>query len=322
MMRTPPFWYQPKQSWQSVCLRPASWLFALGAKLRAGKPVRLPVPLIAVGNATAGGSGKTPIALALHDLLAQAQPDRKIWFLSRGTGGTANKTPTIVQPSGSARLFGDEPLLLAQSAPTVIARNRGAGALYAAENGANLIIMDDGLQNKTIAPDVRLLVVDGSKGFGNFYIIPAGPLRENAHSAIKRADAVIIVGSDLCGIRSQIPAGKPVIMAERRPAMPLPDPTLRYYLFSGIAHPERFLQTAREAQLNVAGFKGFPDHHAFSQSELKDLMDAANQCGAHLLTTEKDAKRLPAGFPAHALKIRAEFDAPDTLLTLINKAIA
>lgn len=318
MMKTPTFWYDRTQRWQSWLLRPVAWLFRLAAFLRPGRPVKLLVPLIAIGNATAGGSGKTPLALALYALLAQAYPDKQIWFLSRGTGSRF-RDPTRVDVNGTAADFGDEPMLLAQAGPTVIARHRGKGARYAAEQGADLILMDDGLQNKTVAPDIRLLAVDGGKGFGNGHILPAGPLREPVSRALSRADAVLLVDHDQTGLRQVISNRKPVLQAWRRPASPMPDPTLRYFAFTGIAHPDSFLATIRNAQLNVAGFKPFPDHHAFSRRELQDLMDTADQAGAHLLTTEKDAMRLPANFPVHVLRIRAEFDSPASLLAIIDR---
>jgi tetraacyldisaccharide 4'-kinase len=320
MPRTPSFWYRPKPGLVALALLPVTAIYRAIAKNRRGHAVKLPCPLIAIGNVTAGGSGKTPLAIALRNLVAQAYPDKRIWFLSRGTGGKI-KGPVLVPADGDAADYGDEPLLLAKHASTFISRNRGAGAQLAAEQGAELIVMDDGLQNPTVKPDLSLVIVDGEKGFGNGLTIPSGPLREPLKPRLEKADAVIIVDADTSNIRSQLPDGITVLQAWRRPIMPLPDNTQTYIFFSGIAHPQRALRTARDAGLKIIDFRPYPDHYAYSTKDMADLVVAAATRQAKLLTTEKDMARLPADFPASVLKIKVEFDAPAAVLQLVSRVL-
>ena len=160
-------------------------------KARRATPYDPQLPVICVGNLTAGGSGKTPVAIAIAEIL-RARGHRP-FFLTRGYGGSTSG-PALASRGHSAAVMGDEALLLARTAPTIVARDRAAGARLAKEKGASVLVMDDGHQNFTLRKTLSLVVVDAASGFGNGFQIPAGPLRESVAQGLARADAVVLVG--------------------------------------------------------------------------------------------------------------------------------
>ncbi|HRC26119.1 MAG TPA: tetraacyldisaccharide 4'-kinase, partial [Alphaproteobacteria bacterium] len=217
-------------------------------------------------NLTAGGSGKTPLALALHDLLREDIPARATFFLTRGYGG-AQSGPLRVDPARhDFRAVGDEALLLARRAPTIVARDRVAGAALARENGAGLLILDDGFQSRALARDLQILVIDGAAGLGNGRLLPAGPLREPPAPAFARADAVVIVGPDARGVRTLLPAGKPVFEAFVKPVR-APDPAHRWIAFAGLGRPGKFRETLEDMGIRPLQFMPFPDHHPYTDRD-------------------------------------------------------
>ena len=214
-MRAPGFWQ--KDGLLPRLLAPASLCFAAGGWLRRrlASPQHVEAQVICVGNLVAGGAGKTPVAVAIGErLLARGAT---VHFLSRGYGGR-ERGPLRVEPDrhGAADV-GDEPLLLARTAPTWIARDRAAGAAAAVTAGAGVIVMDDGFQNHTLRKDLSLLVVDGGYGFGNKRVMPAGPLREPLASGLGRADAVVLIGTDQCGVEAMLPPSLPLLRAVLAP---------------------------------------------------------------------------------------------------------
>jgi tetraacyldisaccharide 4'-kinase len=317
-MKTPSFWRT--KNILSTALLPFSWLYALGVWLRnfEAKPQTLPVPVICIGNLTAGGSGKTPTAIAIGERLKSKNINA--YFLSRGYGGSL-PGPVLVNPHiHSAREVGDEPLLLARSLPTVIAKDRLAGAMFAIHQGAPAIIMDDGFQNPAIAKTLSLLVIDGHYVFGNGRLLPAGPLRETPASGLARADAAIVVG----GQAPVLPASLPVIRAHIEPAefaKSLAGKTV--FAFCGMAFPEKFFATLESLGAHIAGRKTFADHYLYSSHDLKALTAAAKRHHAMLVTTAKDAARLHADWRAlvTVVDISLNFDKPDVLDTLLTKAL-
>ena len=193
-MRTPDFWYQPP-GFLSSLLWPLGWLYGKIGKIifRLKTQKRFQVPVISVGNIVSGGAGKTPTAIALLHLLESQ--GFKVHFVTRGYGGQEQGPlavdPTFHKPSD----VGDEALLLAQHAPTWVAKKRACGVEKAIENGAQLIILDDGHQTTGVYKDVSFVVIDQLQGFGNGCVIPAGPLRESLSEGLKRADGVIEIVS-------------------------------------------------------------------------------------------------------------------------------
>jgi len=318
-MQAPGFWR--RGGMPAVLLAPAGALYALAGRLsrRLARPARAACPVICVGNLLAGGTGKTPAALALAERLGAL--GRRPVFLTRGYGGVA-RGPLLVDPARhGAREVGDEPLLLAAAAPTVVARDRAAGAVLAAAQG-DVIVMDDGFQNPRLAKDLSLLVFDGGVGLGNGRCIPAGPLREGLAAGLARADACLLIGEDATGLAPRL-AGRPLLRAGLEPL----DRALagrRVLAFAGIGRPEKFFATLRALGAELAACRGFPDHHVYRPAELAALRAEAAAAGARLVTTEKDLARLP---PAErrdvtALAVRLVFADRDALDRLLQGALA
>ncbi|HEX4506826.1 MAG TPA: tetraacyldisaccharide 4'-kinase [Alphaproteobacteria bacterium] len=288
-MKSPAFWQDPGAPLGRL-LAPLGWAYAgtTAWRLAHGRPWTAPVPVICVGNLTAGGAGKTPIVRDLARRLKAA--GWNVGILSRGYGGTEHG-PLRVDPAlHGADAIGDEPLLLARDAPCWIARDRAAGAKTMADKGVEVILMDDGLQNPSLAKDLSIIVADGATGFGNGRAIPAGPLRETIEAGIRRADALIVTGDDKCGLLEEFsPEIKTlqtaVTVRENLPAGPL-------LAFAGIGRPGKFRATLTEAGADIAAFQAFADHHAYSATELAALAERARALGAELVTTEKDWVRL------------------------------
>jgi tetraacyldisaccharide 4'-kinase len=253
------------------------------------------VPVICIGNLTAGGTGKTPAALVVAQLLAAA--GRKPFVLSRGYGGALAGPVQVDQARHRAQDVGDEPLLLARVAPTIVSRDRLAGAEFARAAGADVIVMDDGLQNPSLAKDLSVVVVDGGRGVGNGLSIPAGPLRAPFKRQLDRAQAVLVIGEG--------DAAEPVVAAARDRALAIfrgrlePDPQevakLRarpVLAFAGIGNPEKFYATLREAGIDVRVRRSFADHHRYRRSEARELIRTCEREGLVPVTTEKDRVRL------------------------------
>ena len=291
-MRAPDFWYKPELRLCAAALSPFGALYEVGGRFRFAitRPYVAPVPVICVGNATAGGTGKTPFAITLaHGLSAIGYAPH---IVTRGYGGIL-KGPTRVDPHHhTARQVGDEPLLLAAVAPVWIAKDRRAGVEEAIRAGADIIVMDDGLQNPSVAKTVSLVLIDGEQGVGNGRVMPAGPLRETLKSCLERADALVIMGKASERTRGQIENWKgPLFQASLEPdrSAPLAGP---YIAFAGIARPEKFFATLDRLGVRLVERMAFADHHNFSLSEIERLMDRARSRGAKLITTAKDAVRL------------------------------
>jgi len=274
----------------SLLLAPLGCLYdAAGAARHAlAHPDRAPVPVICVGNLVAGGAGKTPIVADLaRRLVARGVA---VHILSRGYGGTL-PGPVRVDPARhDAAAVGDEPMILAREAPTWVARDRAAGARAAAAAGAQAIVMDDGLQNPTLAKDLSLVVFDGGYGFGNRRVMPAGPLRESIAHGLARADAAVMLGADQTGAAALLGA---ILLLEAEPLPAATDLAGRaFVLFAGIGRPQKFFDHFAKTGAQVVTTRGFPDHHRYSEAELMALADTAKQANATLMTTEKDWVRL------------------------------
>jgi len=292
-VRAPEFWSRPGPL--PALLSPLALTYAAAGRLRwaLARPRRASVPVLCVGNAVAGGAGKTPTVQALCRRLRAA--GRQPHVLSRGYGGRA-RGPLRVDPEAhAAGEVGDEALLLARETPTWIARDRPAGAAAAAAAGADIVVMDDGFQNPSLVKDLSLLVVDGGYGFGNGQVMPAGPLREPWPQALARADAVVLVGVDRHALGPRLEGRAPVLRASLRPtpaAAALAG--CRVVAFAGIGWPEKFFATLEEMGCTVVARRPFADHHRYRPEEIMAICEQASDAGAEPVTTEKDAMRLPA----------------------------
>ena len=310
-MRAPEFWQRCGPA--ALLLAPLGALYGASVawKARHAKPYRAAARVICVGNLTAGGSGKTPVALALGARLKAR--GESVFFLTRGYGGT-EPGPARVRPDGNAARMGDEALLLARTAPTIVARNRAEGAAHAAALGANTIVMDDGHQNFTLDKDLSIVVVDGESGFGNGRMIPAGPLREPVAQGLSRADAVVIMGNgdpDLGDYKGPVLRARLVAEGDAFRGR-------RVFAFAGIGRPAKFLSSLKEAGAIVTGTRFFADHHAYRDGEIAALKARAGD--AELVTTEKDLVRLNATDRAGtaALPVRVRFDDEAALNRLLD----
>jgi tetraacyldisaccharide 4'-kinase len=320
MMREPAFWWR-EAGIAARLLAPLAAVYGLVAQARLnGSGNRVAAPVVCIGNLTVGGAGKTPAAIATAQMLKAA--DELPLFLTRGYGG-ALAGPIEVDPARhTAAKVGDEPLLLAHVAPTVVARRRLAGAALA--GSASVIVMDDGFQNPALRKDLSLLVVDERRGIGNGRVIPAGPLRAPLDSQLAHAHALILVGR---------PARADAVAAQARK---LNLPILRAHLqtekrfidalgrgrvlaFAGIGAPDKFFATLTEAGVTVAKTRSFPDHHRFSRAQARALCEEADRDGLILVTTEKDFVRL-RGDPAVA-ELAAQVHAVPVALTFEDQAM-
>ncbi len=300
MMRTPPFWYRTSEREDRLAatvLSPAGFVYgwALRKRFDFYYPVPLAKPVICVGNMVAGGAGKTPVVMSLVGLLQEAGYNPHI--LTRGYGG-AEGGPLQVSPGRDTPAdVGDESLLLVEKAPTWVSANRPLGAQAAIDSGASLIIMDDGFQNPSIHKDFALVVIDGAVGFGNGKIFPAGPLREEIAFGFSRAHAAVIVGEDKAGVAATVKkyADIPIFNATLKPDAGNPDLFgKQVFAFAGIGRPEKFRASLIAAGAMIEGWGSYPDHFAYVEDDLKELVAAAEAKNAIIVTTAKDHVRLPA----------------------------
>jgi len=296
-MREPAFWWR-KAGLASGLLAPVAVCYgAIAARRMMRQGARAGSPVLCVGNFTLGGAGKTPTAMMLAKML-QAAGERP-FCLSRGYGGSLAGPKTVDAHADTAAQVGDEALLLARVAPTIVARDRVVGAKAALTDGASVVIMDDGLQNASLVKDFTLAVVDGRRGIGNARVFPAGPLRAPLATQLARTDALLVVG-DGDGARdvAAAAAGLPVFHARLRPdAAAITALKARQVLaFAGIGNPDKFFAATAAAGIVVAERRAFPDHHRFTAEEAAELIMQAEHGGLALLTTEKDRARM-AGEP-------------------------
>jgi tetraacyldisaccharide 4'-kinase len=280
----------------------ASALSPLGAiygnmaerKMAGVTPYRSRLPVICIGNFTAGGGGKTPTAIAVAKVLKEA--GERPCFLTRGYGGKA-QGPVLVAKGQNAAEVGDETLLLQAHAPTVVSADRAAGARQIEGTDATVIIMDDGFQNPGLAKDFNLIVVDAATGLGNGLVMPAGPLRSPLAKQMPRADALLLIGDGgktAPLAKSFEAANKPVLKARMAPrgdtrwlgVLPVIG-------FAGIANPKKFFATLSQSGARLTGTRSFPDHHPYTERQAERLLRWAREWNAMLITTEKDWVRLP-----------------------------
>jgi tetraacyldisaccharide 4'-kinase len=328
-MREPAFWWQPGTG---ALLQPFAMIYGAVAAVRMSWRGRSAgVPVICLGNLTVGGAGKTPAALAVAHLLHAAH--ERPFFLTRGYGGRLAGPLRVNAAVHHAADVGDEPLLLARLAPTIVAHDRIAGAQFAQFAGASVIVMDDGFQNPALAKDLAVIVVDGRRGIGNGRVIPAGPLRAPLGAQLDRAQALVVVGP----VKS---AADIVKRAEQRGiaifhARLEPDRNIiaaigkrKVLAFAGIGNPDKFFTTLSEAGVAIAERIGFDDHHRFTAAQAQDLLTRARAANLMLLTTEKDLMRL-GGDPhlkelaehASALPVRLVVDAWDPFRQMVLGAV-
>ena len=328
-MRAPGFWWREPGAAAALLAPLAAIYGAIVARRLARAGARAGIPVVCIGDPTVGGAGKTPTAIAVAELLIAA--GRNPMFLTRGYGGSL-AGPVLVEPSHAAAEVGDEPLLLARIAPTIVARDRVAGARLAQQKGAGFIVMDDGFQNPSLAKDISILVIDGARGIGNGRVVPAGPLRAPLGAQLARAQMLLVLG--------EATGATPVVATAHKREFPLLHATLaldpgavaslrgkKVLAFAGIGHPEKFFSALAGAGIDAPIRRAFPDHHRYGAGEAAALIGQAETNGLQLVTTEKDLARMHgdanvAQLAARARAIPVKLANRDEFDRLIGGALA
>lgn len=313
-MRQPRFWYEPA-GLRSGLLAPlaAVWEFGARRRIQRGKWERVGAPVVCIGNLTVGGAGKTPTAVAVAQRLSEAGMSPH--FLTRGYRGSETGPVLVDERKHRASDVGDEALLLAAFAPTWVSDDRLVGAKRAVEAGAEVLILDDGHQDPSLARDLTLIVADASAGFGNGRTMPAGPLRERLAAGLERGDMVVAIGSpaarekfsETWGLQMKIP----IVGAELKPLpVGIDWNGMRVVAFAGIGHPEKFFSTLGSLGAEVKHAAPLADHLPLTERLLIRLEKKSKLLSAQLVTTEKDAVRLPQNWRTRVLTlpVRLQFE--------------
>jgi tetraacyldisaccharide 4'-kinase len=303
----PGWWYADTNTALEYALAPAAWVYGAVARARLHQPCRHKsrLPVVCIGNFTAGGTGKTPLTRLIAEWLTSAgQPP---CILTRGYGGRLPGPHKVDPARDVADDVGDEALLLAGAYPVCLARDRAAGSqAIETRNRERVIIMDDGLQNPALRKDFRIAIVDATRGLGNRRVIPSGPLRAPLRDQLAKVDCIILnrgfrperTGGDVrehgsVGWLRNHFAG-PILSARVVPDGDLDGlrskPVVAY---AGIANPRRFFDLLAESGIELRDQIAFRDHQMLTDADARRLLDLAHREGAVLATTEKDFVRLP-----------------------------
>jgi tetraacyldisaccharide 4'-kinase len=318
MTRAPRFWCYNDLA--ARILSPFSRIAAVIAAYRIARSGwTAPVPVICCGNATVGGAGKTILVQDLANRLTAR--GIAVHILLRGYRGRSRSVRRVALNDSSA-VTGDEALLLASSVPTWTGADRAAGARAAIAEGAKILLMDDGLQNSALTKTMSLLAIDGSTGFGNNRVLPAGPLREPVIAAASRCRAAVLIGSDVSGAMARLPPGLPVLGARLKQSQEVTSiKGRRVVAFTGIAIPSKFFAGLEYEGVVLAAREYFPDHHAFTHNEVVRLDLCAKVLGAVLVTTPKDAVRLPRGISVRVVSVELIWDSDAAIDMLLDELV-
>ena len=331
-LNTPRWWYSRDARHGRVLrtlLSPVSALYARESRRRLAQKQGIDpgVPVISVGNLTVGGSGKTPVAREILNVLAKAGVDGHA--VSRGYGGK-EIGPLMVDPDvHRSEDVGDEPLMLAAQHPVWVARDRAEGAMAAVEAGAETLVLDDAHKNPSVKKTLSIVVVDGETRdgewpFGDGAVFPSGPMREPLEEGLARADAVVIL------LPSDVPeadpellklfGGLPVLIARLTPLKEPTEPPDPKVGFAGVGKPWKVERAMKAAGIELKEFCAYPDHGAYTDADLRRLQGLAERHSAALITTEKDWVRLPPAWRPRieAWPVRARFDDEAALMRLLK----
>tara|TARA_E500000178_G_scaffold74780_1_gene72627 strand:- start:394 stop:1353 length:960 start_codon:yes stop_codon:yes gene_type:complete len=292
MLKTPKFWYQNRISFFSILLLPISLIWIIGTflKKKLAKQIRSKIPVIAVGSAIIGGSGKTPSVIYVCEILEKM--GYRPHIISKGYGGSANEVIKVA-PEMNYSIVGDEAIMMSKYYPTWVSKKKYKAFNFAEKEGANIIVLDDALQSYNIFKNLSIYVYDSIQSFGNRLIIPSGPLRESINSVLKRSQIVFLVNTDNCleisdGQFQQNINYEILIKPEIRDKRLMP--------FAGLGFNKKFFNQLYNEGLDITITKEFPDHHQYTQDDMFTLLDEANKNDSFLVTSEKDHLRIPNEF--------------------------
>lgn len=328
---TPPFWFR-KPGLKAWLLWPFSYLYnsASAANMLAQPSASVDAPVICIGNFVVGGGGKTPTAISLVKYLKSK--GYRPGILSRGYSGKVTKATLVDLEKHNAKDVGDEPLLLAQNAKTVVSADRVAGANLLVELGCNFIIMDDGFQNPKLRKDFNLVVVDSKRGIGNGFAMPAGPLRVKMAQQMQKTDAILVVGNESGAdrvIRIAARAAKPIYTASSQMINKSRWKDKSILPFAGIADPQKFFDSLKNVGAQIVQIYPFGDHHFFRNDEVKELLDKSELMSAQLVTTAKDQVRLigmgelqeKLAEKSEVVEIKFSYESANTLDIILSQTI-
>lgn len=309
-------------------LTPVSYLYRFGGMIRAAlaRPAENAAPVLCIGNAITGGAGKTPLTLALANMLQRR--DCHLACVSRGYGGNYKGAILVDEDTHDASAVGDEPLLLAARMPVFLCRKRPYALAAAAAIDPDMILVDDGMQNPSFTKDILILAENPEYPPENTRIFPSGPYREPEHKAQARADIIarIYYREQPEQAISEMKDGTPVFSFYMQPDTGEHDLDFPYIAFAGIGNPEKFFATLRGNGFNITDTFSFPDHYAYTEADCDDLLTHAEHSGALLITTEKDRVRLPLAMRVRVRYLNARLTLPDDaeqqLVHLIFKKIS
>lgn len=318
-MKAPAFWQDKRLPLWGQSLRPFSWIYQTVSKAfqKTQIPAKASVPVICVGNLVMGGAGKTPVSAFIASHIKGSH------ILSRGYGRSSTAIFQVDSGKHSAHEVGDEPLLLSQVATVWVGSDRQDLAHLAVGQGAKILILDDGFQNQSLEKNLTFLVVDGTLGFGNEHVFPAGPLREPLEEGLEKADALIVMGKDTCQLLERFGPKKPIFQGHFEIDLDDHQDLLKKKViaFSGIGYPEKFFKSLAHHGIVPVQTFSFSDHYNYQVKDLNRLLNQAQSLGAELITTEKDWWRLPATWRSRVAPIcgKAVFKEPDKLIDFIKQ---
>lgn len=329
-MKAPLFWFNPPARpgiWPRV-LHPLSilWRVLSDRRQKNGKNLRVSVPVVCVGNINVGGTGKTPTVIKLMSIFNKLGIVAHV--ISKGYGGSTNGPLRVDEVIHTANDVGDEPLLLAAFGQCWVAKDRAAGAKAAIEAGAEVLILDDGMQNPDLIKDFTIMVVDAGVGFGNERLLPAGPLRQSVGDGVLAADMVLSIGQHFAQqeFARRFKSTHAVlqltgVLEPLQTGMLWHD--IRAFAFAGIGRPKKFFETLRGTGASVVMTRSFGDHEILSGKLLQRMEFEAAKVGAQLVTTEKDAVRLPNGWQQKVITfpVRLEIDDEEALVAAMLEVV-